>query len=93
MAQYIGCAMLLSSTSSPDAGRVGELMILGPASLGGPAARIYDVAFVFLCSDDNGDSQVIRDHGMAIRRGNQLSFTQKDSEAEYVFELIDWELF
>lgn len=85
--------MLLSSTVSPEAGRVGELMILGPASLGGPATRIYDVAFVFLYSDDGENSQVIRDHGMAVRRGNQMSFTQKDNETEYVFEMLEWEMF
>ena len=90
MAQYVGTAMLLSSSASPDAGKVGDLMILGPA---GPYSGPYDVSFVFVYGEEDGKSRTILDHGMAVARGNQMSFTQKDTEVEYVFELLEWEMF
>ncbi|MGI6216304.1 MAG: hypothetical protein ACOYIK_01700 [Coriobacteriales bacterium] len=88
MAQYVGTAMLVSSTSCPDAGKIGDLVLTGPGA-DGP----YDVWFVFVYTDDGEKAQTIRDHGMAVRRGNTLTFTHHKDASEHVFELVEWEMF
>ena len=86
MSQYIGTAMLISSTESPDAGRIGDLMITMPTWKG------YEVHFVFMFQDTEDDGPtVLQGQGLPARSGNMVSFTQHDTGAEYVFEVIEWD--
>ena len=86
MAQYIGMAMLVSSSEHPNAGCVGELALTGRASH-------RDLLFTFIYNEDVTDEpRVIRDYGQMVLSGNQVRFFQENTEVEYVFEVLEWGL-
>ena len=86
MSEYIGTAMLISSTESPDAGRIGDLMITMPTWNG------YEVHFVFMYQENEEDGpSIMQGQGRPGRSGNMVSFTCNDTGAEYVFEVIEWD--